>query len=49
MRHRGGIVREAPGMYLLGEGLLRTRRSSYIAGADQDSFELANHLTSFLT
>jgi len=44
IRHHGGIVRDAPGMYLLGETLLRTRRSSYIAGADQDTCELANHL-----
>jgi len=44
IRHRGGIARDAPGMYVLGENLLRTRRSSYIAGADQDTCELANHL-----
>jgi putative flavoprotein involved in K+ transport len=44
IRHHGGIVRDAPGMYVLGENLLRTRRSSYIAGADQDTCELANHL-----
>jgi putative flavoprotein involved in K+ transport len=44
IRHDGGVVRNAPGMYVLGESLLRTRRSSYIAGADQDSRELANHL-----
>ena len=44
IRHDGGVVRDAPGMYVLGESLLRTRRSSYIAGADQDTCALANHL-----
>jgi putative flavoprotein involved in K+ transport len=49
IRHHGGIVRDAPGMYVLGQNLLRTRRSSYIAGAYQDSFELANHLHEHLS
>ena len=44
IRHHGGIVRDAPGMYVLGQNLLRTRRSSYIAGAEQDSCALADHL-----
>jgi putative flavoprotein involved in K+ transport len=48
LRHDGGIVTDAPGMYLLGGSLLRTRRSSYIAGADRDSDELADHLHQYL-
>jgi putative flavoprotein involved in K+ transport len=44
IRHQGGIVRDAPGMYVLGQNLLRARRSSYMAGADQDTRELAAHL-----
>ncbi len=44
VRHDGGIVAGAPGMYLLGGNLLRTRRSSYIAGASHDTEALANHL-----
>jgi putative flavoprotein involved in K+ transport len=44
IRHNGGIVREAPGMYVLGQNLLRTRRSSYIAGAEEDTLELTNDL-----
>jgi putative flavoprotein involved in K+ transport len=44
IRHHGGIARDVPGMYVLGESLLRTRRSSYVGGADQDTCELANHL-----
>jgi putative flavoprotein involved in K+ transport len=48
LRHTGGIVSGAPGMYVLGGNLLRTRRSSYIAGADEDTFALANHLHAYL-
>jgi putative flavoprotein involved in K+ transport len=48
IRHHGGIVRDAPGMYVLGENLLRTRRSSYIAGAAQNTCGLANHLYDYL-
>jgi putative flavoprotein involved in K+ transport len=48
IRHTGGIVSSAPGMYVLGGNLLRTRRSSYIAGADEDTYALANHLHAYL-
>jgi len=44
VRHDGGVVNGAPGMYLLGGNLLRTRRSSYIAGAAHDTNVLADHL-----
>ena len=44
VRHDGGVVTDAPGMYLLGGSLLRTRRSSYIAGASHDTEALADHL-----
>jgi putative flavoprotein involved in K+ transport len=44
IRHDGGVVRDAPGMYVLGGNLLRTRRSSYIAGAESDTRDLADHL-----
>jgi len=49
IRHHGGVVQGSPGMYLLGGNLLRTRRSSYIAGAEDDSRAIANHLHSFLS
>ena len=49
VRHDGGIVTDAPGMYLLGGGLLRTRRSSYIAGASHDTEAIADHLHHFLS
>ena len=41
IRHVGGVVSDAPGLYLLGANLLRRRRSSYISGADADTAELA--------
>ena len=48
IRHEGGVVQGAPGVYLLGGTLLRTRRSSYIAGAEEDSRALADHLYGYL-
>jgi hypothetical protein len=36
-------------MYLLGGNLLRSRRSSYISGALNDTDELAAHLCEHLT
>lgn len=48
IRHDGGVVRDAPGMYLLGANVLRRRRSSYIHGAEQDTADLAAHLHGYL-
>jgi putative flavoprotein involved in K+ transport len=48
LRHDGGVVTDAPGMYLLGTSLLRRRRSTYISGAEQDSLDIAEHLTGYL-
>ena len=44
IRHDGGIVTDAPGLYLLGTTFLRRRRSSFINGADADSGDLAANL-----
>jgi putative flavoprotein involved in K+ transport len=44
IRHTGGVVDRAPGVYVLGLNVLRRRRSSYIGGADRDTAELADHL-----
>jgi putative flavoprotein involved in K+ transport len=46
--HDGGVVTGAPGLYLLGLPVLRTRASTYIHGAAADTEALANHLQSFL-
>lgn len=48
LRHDGGVVTTVPGLYSLGTSLLRTRRSTYIAGAAQDSAALAEHLIGVL-
>jgi putative flavoprotein involved in K+ transport len=49
LRHDGGVVTDAPGLYVLGMPVLRTRASTYIHGAGPDSEALADHLHSFLS
>lgn len=49
IRHDGGVVTGAPGLYVLGLPVLRTRASTYIHGAAADSGALAGHLHSFLS
>jgi putative flavoprotein involved in K+ transport len=44
LRHDGGIVTGAPGLYALGLPVLRTRGSTYIHGAVADTEALAGHL-----
>ncbi|MGH3268965.1 MAG: pyridine nucleotide-disulfide oxidoreductase, partial [Trebonia sp.] len=46
--HDGGVVTGAPGLYVLGLPVLRTRASTYIHGAAADSAALAGHLHAFL-
>ena len=46
--HDGGVVTNAPGLYVLGMPVLRTRASTYIHGAATDSQALASHLHSYL-
>src|SRR6202167_681973 len=48
IRHDGGVVAGAAGLYLLGMPVLRTRASTYIHGAGMDSEALAGHLHTFL-
>jgi len=48
IRHDGGVVGGAPGVYLLGAPFLRRRRSSFISGAGPDTAELGDHLLRFL-
>jgi putative flavoprotein involved in K+ transport len=49
IRHDGGIVTGAPGLYVLGLPVLRTRASTYIHGTVPDTDALADHLHSFLS
>ena len=48
IRHDGGVVTDAPGMYVLGLPFLRRRRSSFIHGAGPDTADLSAHLHQFL-
>jgi putative flavoprotein involved in K+ transport len=48
IRHDGGVVDEAPGMYLMGMNFLRRRRSSFINGAGGDAEDLSAHLAAYL-
>jgi putative flavoprotein involved in K+ transport len=49
IRHDGGVVTGAPGLYVLGLPVLRTRASTYIHGAAADTEALAGHLHTFLS
>jgi len=48
IRHDGGVVEDAPGAYLIGMPLLRTRRSTFIGGSDADARYLSAHLAGYL-
>lgn len=40
--HDGGVVRNAPGVYVVGHAVLRRRRSSFISGAHTDSADICS-------
>ena len=44
LRHDGGIVRDAPGLYRVGLNFLRRRKSSFIHGAEDDATDIVEHL-----
>jgi putative flavoprotein involved in K+ transport len=48
IRHDGGVVTEAPGLYVMGLPFLRRRKSSLIDGAGDDARDLCTHLASHL-
>jgi putative flavoprotein involved in K+ transport len=48
LRHVGGVVTDAPGLYVLGLPMLRTRASTYIHGAAADTEALADQLVTDL-
>ena len=48
IRHDGGVVTQAPGLYRIGLNFLRRRKSSFIHGAEDDARELAEHLAGHL-
>ena len=48
IRHDGGVVVGAPGMFLMGMQFLRRRKSSLIDGAGDDARDLSAHLADYL-
>jgi putative flavoprotein involved in K+ transport len=48
LKHDGGVVTDAPGLYVLGLPFLRRRRSTFLNGASADSEDLAAHLAASL-
>ena len=48
VRHDGGIVGDALGMYLMGLQFLRRRKSALIDGAGDDARDLSAHLVTYL-
>jgi putative flavoprotein involved in K+ transport len=44
IRHDGGVVAGARGLYVMGLSFLRRRKSSFIHGAEDDARELSDHL-----
>ena len=49
LRHDGGVVVDAPGMYAIGLPVLRRRKSTFIIGAEDDARDLVGHLASYLS
>jgi putative flavoprotein involved in K+ transport len=48
LRHEGGVVTEAPGMYAIGLPVLRRRKSTFIHGAEDDARDIVEHLAAYL-
>jgi putative flavoprotein involved in K+ transport len=49
IRHDGGVVRHAPGLYRIGLNFLRRRKSSFIHGAEDDARDIVEHLAGHLS
>jgi putative flavoprotein involved in K+ transport len=48
LRHEGGVVVDAPGMYAIGLPVLRRRKSTFIHGAEDDARDIVSVLVSHL-
>ena len=48
LRHDGGVVDDAPGMYAIGLPVLRRRKSTFIVGAEDDARDIVAHLARYL-
>jgi putative flavoprotein involved in K+ transport len=49
LRHDGGVVVDAPGMYAIGLPVLRRRKSTFIIGAEDDARYVVGHLARYLS
>jgi putative flavoprotein involved in K+ transport len=48
IRHDGGVVTDAPGLYVMGLPFLRRRKSSLIDGVGDDARDLSAHLAAYI-
>ena len=48
LRHDGGVVEDAPGLYAIGLPVLRRRKSTFIVGAEDDARDIVAHLARHL-
>lgn len=48
LRHEGGVVHDAPGLYALGLPVLRRRKSTFIHGIEDDARDVVDHLAGHL-
>ena len=48
LRHDGGVVSGAPGVYAMGLPFMRRRKSSFIHGADDDARDISAHIKAYL-
>lgn len=48
IKHDGGVVHDAPGLYRIGLNFLRRRKSSFIHGAEDDAIDITEHLAGYL-
>ncbi len=48
LRHEGGVIVDAPGLYAIGLPVLRRRKSTFIHGAEDDARDLVDHLAGYL-
>lgn len=48
IRHDGGVVREAPGLYVMGLPFLRRRKSSLIDGVGEDAREVSGAVAGYV-
>jgi putative flavoprotein involved in K+ transport len=48
LRHDGGVIDDAQGMYVIGLPVLRRRKSTFIHGAEDDARDIVEHLVQWL-